>query len=235
MAYRGSTVRNPPPNKKPPPFTSNQSGFESQFSDLSAFSACPPSSKRPRTNTGGRQNINTAAKNKTPLKFDFRSTKTNDNKIIPPAVPSSSTSHQRYVSKPVLASQMPTPKQQQGPVDGFDDSQDDWGEDGDDALLLAASQMVEPVAAKAETNEEELLAMTAMLEDDDFGLDDVPGLEPAALEIEQGEAEPDHDGVHPVHLHPDVQAATSTRIPTQRTGRNLLSVELSPSLMRSVF
>lgn len=187
MAYRGSTVRNPPPNKKPPPFTSNQSGFESQFSDLSAFSACPPSSKRPRTNTGGRQNFNTAAKNKTPLKFDFRSTKTNDNKIIPPAVPSSSTSHQRYVSKPVLASQMPTPKQQQGPVDGFDDSQDDWGEDGDDALLLAASQMVEPVAAKAETNEEELLAMTAMLEDDDFGLDDVAGLEAAALEMEQEE------------------------------------------------
>lgn len=184
MAYRGGVLKNPMPNKKPVPFPSNQSGFESQFSDL-AFSACPPSSKRPRTNTGGRQNFNNAAKNKTPLKFDFRSTKTNDNTIIPPPAPAAPTSHQRYVSKPVLASQMGGQQQQQAPITGF--SQDDWGEDGDDALLLAASQMVEPVAPKEETNEEELLAMTAMLEDDDFGLDDVAGLEAAALEMEQEE------------------------------------------------
>ena len=146
MAYRGA-VRNPTSN--------NRSGFESQFSDL-AWSANPPSSKRPRTNTGGKQNFNTAVKNKTPLKFDFRSTKTTS--IIPAAGGPSVTSHPRYVSKPVLASQIAA--QQNGQADGWNSQVDDWGEDGDDALLLAASQMVEPVSGAVGPSEEELLAMT---------------------------------------------------------------------------
>jgi len=173
MAYRGA-VRNPTSN--------NRSGFESQFSDL-AWSANPPSSKRPRTNTGGKQNFNTAVKNKTPLKFDFRSTKTTS--IIPAAGGPSVTSHPRYVSKPVLASQIAA--QQNGQADGWNSQVDDWGEDGDDALLLAASQMVEPVSGAVGPSEEELLAMTAMLEDDDFGLEDVACLEAAAEEMEQEE------------------------------------------------
>ena len=67
-------------------------------------------------------------------------------------------------------------------------------------------------------NQEELVDMTAMLEDDDFGLDDVAGLEAAALEIEQeGEVEPGFDIVQ-LLPHPDVQAATSN----PRSGRDLL-------------
>jgi len=181
MAYRGSS-RNPPVSKKPTSFSnSNLSGFETQFSDLAEYSACPP--KRQRTNTGSKQNFNNAAKSKTPLKFDFRSSRGVE-KIVPPAGPSFTSNNQRYVSKPVLPSQA-KPQVAPEPTPTLGVSQDDWGDDGDDALLLAASQMAEPESNKID--DAELLAMTAMLEDDDFGLDDVACLEAAVIEADEEE------------------------------------------------
>jgi len=159
------------PIRKPFPTTNtNQTGFESQFSDLQAFSACPPSNKRPRTNTGGKQNFNSAAKNKTPLKFDFRSNKPTSNKIIPPvAAAAPATSHQRYISKPVLASQA---GQAQQPAAAAA-AQDDWGDDDDDAMLFVAVSQVDPSPpSNVAVNEQDLNEMTAQLDDDDDIFDD---------------------------------------------------------------
>jgi len=162
------------PIKKPfPASNSNQSGFESQFSDL-AFSACPPSNKRPRTNTGGRQNFNSATKNKTPLKFDFRSTKTNDDKIIPVVKPSVNTTNQRYISKPVLASQAIHAHLQQDPVTQAGD--DDWADDDEDDLLCVVLSQVDPSPGDNPSNiaatDQDLWDITSQLDDDDDVFDD---------------------------------------------------------------
>ena len=174
MAYRGGVGKNQISNKKTfPTSNSNQSGFESQFSDL-AYSACPPSSKRPRTSTGGKQNFNSAAKNKTPLKFDFKSTKINDNKIIPVAAPSVSTSNQRYISKPVLASQAVHAQLQQDLVTDVGD--DDWADDDEDDLLCVALSQVDPSPGDNPSNiaatDQDLWDIASQLEDDDDVFDD---------------------------------------------------------------
>jgi len=156
---------------------SGSRGFDAGFSDLT-MSACPPSTKRPRV--GGPAKPTTPKKSglaKAPLKFDFKSVKA---EASAPAAP-------RYVCKPVLASQLPPRPLDKEPVASDDWGSDDndlliaasqaesaWTFDGcDDDLLFAASQMAEtedPFNKKVE--EEELLAMTALLEED-FGLDDL--------------------------------------------------------------
>ena len=181
MASRENSKK-PPYGSRHAPVSNSMAGFDSQFSDL-AYSACPP--KRLRTNSGGKHTPINANKMKTPLKFDYRNNKMNE-KIIPTkAQESGSNCYQKYISKPILPSQLEVPQVKKD--DAFSQD-DDWGEDGCDALLLAASQMEAPQSNRDnENNEEELLAMTALLEDDDFGLDDIADLEAAVEKHEEAE------------------------------------------------
>ena len=77
MAYRGSSHKGGQGSKRPlPPATDikSGSGFESNFSELASYST-PPTSKRQRTNTGGKAGGSSrggghAHSRISPLKFD---------------------------------------------------------------------------------------------------------------------------------------------------------------------
>ena len=74
------------------------------------------------------------------------------------------------MGKPQLVSQAAAPAEEA--------EEEDWGDDGCDMdLMVAASQLDQPVPAKPAANEEDLLAMTALMGDDDFNLEDMEAAE----------------------------------------------------------
>ena len=187
MAYRGGgsakgTYNNGSKRPIPSPTTSSSkpgSGFESQFAELASFNS--PSTKRQRTNSGAGggvkpgsgpgSRLSLASSRKSPLKFDFKSTKKLP--LAPVQEPSAGPSP-KVIPRPRLPSQKVT----QPPV--HPPSDDLWGDDDDgcEDLLLAVSQSVNPEDRIDDVpDEEELLAMTAMMEADDFDFDEPPEVE----------------------------------------------------------
>ena len=187
MAYRGGgsskgAYNNGSKRPIPSPNTSSSkpgSGFESQFAELASYNS--PSTKRQRTSSGtgggvkpgpgpSSSRLSLASSRKSPLKFDFKSTKKLP--LAPVQEPSASAGPSpKLIPRPRLPSQKGT----QPPV--HPPSDDLWGNDGDDCedLLLAVSQSVNPEDIIEDVpDEEELLAMTAMMEEDDFDFDEPP-------------------------------------------------------------
>ena len=159
-------------NPSPTPGLKPGSGFESQFAELASYNS--PSTKRQRTNSGtgggvkiggvgSSSRLSSAASRKSPLKFDFKSTrKATDNSLQPPSADPSP----KVIFRPLLPSQKVAPAPVPPPIDDL------WGDDDDgcDDLLLAVSQSINPGDDRFDDipDEEELAAMSAMMEDDDF-------------------------------------------------------------------
>ena len=185
MAYRGggsargANNGSKRPNPSPTPGSRPASGFESQFAELASYNS--PSTKRQRTHSGAGGGVKTgpgtssrlslAASRKSPLKFDFKSTKRTPVSLSAVQQPSAGPSP-KVIPRPRLPSQKTT----QPPVPPPSD--DLWGDDDDgcDDLLLAVSQSINPGDDQIEDipDEEELAAMSAMMEDDDFDFDNEP-------------------------------------------------------------
>jgi len=178
MAYRGGgSVRGANNgfkrfNPSPTPGSKPGSGFESQFAELASYNS--PSTKRQRTNSGtgggvkiggvgSSSRLSLAASRKSPLKFDFKSTRKGTvNSLQPPSAEPSP----KVIFRPLLPSQKVAPAPVPPPIDDL------WGDDDDgcDDLLLAVSQSINPGDDRFDDipDEEELAAMSAMMEDDDF-------------------------------------------------------------------
>ena len=224
-ANNGSKRPNPSPNASSRP----GSDFESQFAELASYNS--PSTKRQRTNSGAGSGIkpgpssrlSLAASRKSPLKFDFKSTRTTmakeplkfdfkPTKKMPLAPEeSSSASRPKWVPRPRLPSQKDTqPPVNPPPEDLWED------DDGDcEKYLLAISQSVNPDDLIDDVpDEEELLAMTKMMEEDDFDFDDPPP--PKSVK-------PKNDGLLKLPKRPDVFKAPEA--PIQKSGSSSNNVE----------
>ena len=134
------------------------SGFDSQFSDLAQMAAAgPPSAKKPRVpssvrpGAGAQGSRGAGARGAAPLQFTFSSR----------ALPQDGGGS-KWVARPQLVSQAPP-------------AEDDWGEDGEDAELLVAASQADLALppAPSQVDQEDLLAMTALMGDDDFDLEDM--------------------------------------------------------------
>ena len=140
MSHRGASRKRT--NTSPPKATD----FDAQFADFSPYSKTPPVNKRQRTGTGGRQ-------------FTFKTgvSRPQSDRIIPAGGFKPPSPKPRYV----------VPGPSEGEEKKENDLELDWGED--DAALLCAISQVEEEGNKQEekVSEEDLQAMTLLLQDDD--------------------------------------------------------------------
>ena len=140
MTHRGASRKRT--NTSPPKATD----FDAQFADFSPYSKTPPVNKRQRTGTGGRQ-------------FTFKTgvSRPQSDRIIPAGGFKPPSPKPRYV----------VPGPSEGEEKKENDLELDWGED--DAALLCAISQVEEEGNKQEekVSEEDLQAMTLLLQDDD--------------------------------------------------------------------